>query len=139
MRIAFLPVLLLAATAPATGATTLAFQGAALLQFDSLYYPMSPGTLTIEGGTFSVGAPASMTNCRRESGLAQTVSSVRLLAGATTIYLDETATNGAPPPAELRMEFGMAVVRFRSRTGDVVCDGAVVPVALDTLYRDGFE
>jgi hypothetical protein len=132
-------LLLLALAAPATAETVLSFDGPALLQFDELYYAMSPGTLTVADGAFTTNAPVSLGNCLRASGLAQTASPVRFRYGVDgLVYLDATSANGAPLPATLGYAFGQPVVSFRSRTGDVVCSGSVVPDGA-AIFGSGFE
>ena len=133
---------LLAAPLPAPADTTLDFQGTTLLQFDNRFYPMSPGLLTVGANAFTTATPVAMTNCRRESGLQQNVSAVQFRFGAPgamqLIHLDDTLTDGSPAAAQLSYVDGMSVVSFRSGTGDLWCDGAVVPAFVE-VFGNSFE
>ena len=133
----------LSAVAPVQAGTTLDLQGQTLLQFDSRYYPMSPGQLTVEAGSVTVATPVAMSLCRRESGLPQNVSLVRFFYGdpeaPDVIELSETSLDGGLPIAEIRYEFGTTIVRMVTKTGDLLCNGAVLPFGIELLHTDGFE
>ena len=128
--------LALVIASPASHAAPLpiAFQGPWTIQLDGRYYLVDPGTMSVDTGTFALGAATTLQNCRRSNGLAQMIGPIAFVysSGLRSVYL-----NIALAGYDLSFVPGGPVLTLSSATGDVVCDGEIaVPGA---LFNDGFE
>lgn len=124
-------------------ATPIEFQSGAALELDGRWYFTLPGRLVAEGAQgYLLDAPVGFVNCRRAGGqmLVSNSRPFRWNAGAATIWLALTANPDGSDGPRFQFLFDRPILRLRSSTGDLVCDGEVAaPPGLDTLFRWGFE
>lgn len=134
-----------AAVAGPACASTIALQSGAALQLDSRWYFILPGSLVASGGPgqgYTLDAPVGFSNCARGNGqmLVSNDRPFRWNAGAATIWLSLAANPDGSTGPQLQFLFDRPILRLRSSTGDLVCQGEVAPPpGLDTLFRWGFE
>lgn len=101
------------------------------LRLDGRMYPLRGTTDWFDGGLVVMNAAPGVGNCRRSNGQplpAQTLPT--LVLGTSVLNLVSAPVQGVP------MAYGWEF-RVQSITGDIICDGAVVPAP--ALLRDGFE
>jgi hypothetical protein len=133
----------LACAMPAQGAT-IAFASTAALELDGRWYVVGGGSL-VGGGAqpgWSLQAPVEFLNCRRANNqmLVSNDRPFRWNGGAATIWLSATANVDGSSGPRFEYRFDRPLLRLRSTTGDLVCEGEVAaPPGLDTLFRWGFE
>lgn len=141
-RLAVLALLALPLGPPAL-AGQVAFQTNAALELDGRWYFTLPGQLVAEGAQgYLLDAPVGFVNCRRASGqmLVSNSRPFRWNAGSATIWLATTANPDGSDGPRFQYLFDRPILRLRSSTGDLVCDGEVAaPPGLDTLFRWSFE
>lgn len=129
--------------APPAFATPIAFQSGTALELDGRWYFTLSGQLVAEGTQgYLLDAPVGFVNCRRAGGqmLVSNNRPFRWNAGAATIWLATTANPDGSDGPRFQFLFDRPILRLRSSTGDLVCDGEVAaPPGLDTLFRWGFE
>ena len=128
--------------APAS-AVPVAFGAGAALELDGRWYFTLPGRLLAEGAQgYLLDAPVGFANCRRSNGqmLVSNGRPFRWNAGSATIWLATSANPDGSDGPRFQYLFDRPILRLRSSTGDLVCDGEVgPPPGLDTLFRWGFE
>jgi hypothetical protein len=122
-----LPFLGLGCVRPATNAAPCV----ATLKLDNLYYPLN-GDIAWNAGTFTI-AGTTLSNCRRASGASLPATQMpKLVVGTTTINLSPTLTfDGIAYSNDM-------VWRAFSSTGDIICDGTVIP-PFDAIFAANFE
>ncbi len=113
------------------------------IELDGRYYVLLSGTLVANGALgYNLLAPTSMTLCRRSNGMAQVPTSrpFRFNGNTETIFLTTVPDRDGADGVQISFPFDRAIVRLRSGTGDLICNGDVpAPPGLDTLFRNGFE
>jgi hypothetical protein len=144
IRLRLATVALLAAALPsAASAVPIAFQQGAALELDGRWYFTLPGQLVAQGAQgYLLDAPVGFVNCRRAGGqmLVSNDRPFRWNAGSATIWLATTANPDGSDGPRFQYLFDRPILRLRSSTGDLVCEGEVAaPPGLDTLFRWGFE
>jgi hypothetical protein len=125
-----LAILIAVAAMSAAHAETITIPPITHVKIDSLYYPA--GTQTITAGDCAIIAPGvAATACKRSNNAAQQVSTAVLLVNATyaPVYID--------PAQDLIVENG--VLHIASKTGDIICNGAVPAPASNGIFANGFE
>lgn len=124
-------------------AVPIVFQSGAALELDGRWYFTLGGRLQAEGAQgYLLDAPVGFSNCRRANGqmLVSNSRPLRWNAGSATIWLATSANPDGSTGPRFQYLFDRPILRLRSSTGDVVCDGEVPPPpGLDTLFRWGFE
>lgn len=142
-RCIFLAGLAAAIAGPAPAAT-IAFASTAALELDGRWYVVQAGNL-VGGGAqagWSLQAPVEFLNCRRANNqmLVSNDRPFRWNAATATIWLTATANADGSSGPQFQYRFDRPLLRLRSTTGDLVCEGEVPPPpGLDTLFRWGFE
>lgn len=135
-----LPALLLATAAPAA---PVAFSSGAALELDGRWYFTLAGQLVAQGAPgYLLQAPVGFSNCRRSNGqmLVSNARPFRWNDGTATIWLATNANPDGSDGPRFQYLFDRPILRLRSSTGDLLCDGEVAaPPGLDTLFRWGFE
>ena len=142
-RVAAVLALLAVPLAMPASAVPIAFQSGAALELDGRWYFTLSGRLLAEGAQgYLLEAPVGFANCRRSNGqmLVSNERPFRWNAGSATIWLATGANPDGSNGPRFQYLFDRPILRLRSSTGDLVCDGEVAaPPGLDTLFRWGFE
>lgn len=104
---------------------------------DGRYYAFPAGALELHSdGHYYVGPALQMTNCVRAGGVPQTMTNNALNWNSVrTLYLAPPTAESAP--ISFRYVAGQWQVHATSATGDVACDGEVMPTGV--LFTHSFE
>jgi hypothetical protein len=113
------------------------------IELDGRYYVLLAGNLVANGALgYNLLAPTSMTLCTRSNGMdqVQTLRPLRFNGNTETVFLTTVPDRDGADGVQMSFPFDRAILRLRSGTGDLVCNGEVpAPPGLDTLFRSGFE
>ena len=121
----------------AAQATPVNFDGGWYVRIDGHYYSANAGTINIGSGQISMGTlVASLSNCRRPGGAAQTVTSSQLIYanGTRVVYLPASTSQYA-----LTLGNGATVLTLVSATADIICDGEQAPPSPGQVFTNSFE
>ena len=130
---------LLAVAAPQQTAVlnTLSFPAPVHLVLDGHHYDLPAGGIELRDGDYHVLPTLLLADCARPNDAAQvmTAHTLRWAGGLRTVYL--AAPSEDANPASLRYANGEWTIEFTSATGDIRCNGEVMPSGV--MFRSGFE
>jgi hypothetical protein len=116
---------------------SLSIEAPSQIVLDGHYYALPAGALELHtDGHYYIAPSLVMGNCVRPNGAAQAMTGNALhWNGVRTVYLAPTTTETAP--ISFRYVAGNWQVTATSATGDLTCDGEVMPTGV--LFTHGFE
>ncbi len=136
-------ILLLLAATHAQAQFTFGIPDNSTIELDGRYYVLLAGNLVANGTLgYNLLAPTSMIACARPNNVAQIVTTrpFRFNSSTETVFLATSLNPNGTDGVQFSYPFDRAILRLRSATGDLVCNGDVpAPPGLDTLLRSGFE